>query len=107
MSAARKTATTTPTGPPPPHANIDARARDAFWGAVVDCLEQFHGKSKPDAQALANDLRARVERPPPGIDGDLIYHAEPFDVACNLAGVELDPDSYRRPYELILRRHNW
>jgi hypothetical protein len=107
MSAARKTTTTTPAKPPPTHPNIDARARDAFWGAVVDCLEQFHGKPGPDAQALASALRARIEWPPPGIDGDLIYHAEPFDVACNLAQVELDPDTYRPAYELILRRHNW
>ncbi len=106
MSAARKTVTT-PTGPTPPHPNIDARARDAFWGAVVDCLEQFHGKSKPDAEALASDLRRRIEHPPPGIDNDLIYHAEPFDVACKLAGVELDADSHRRTYERILRRRNW
>jgi len=105
MSAARKT--TPAANPPLTHPNIDAQARDAFWGAVVDCLEQFHGRTKVEARALAKDLRARIERPSPGIDGDLIYHAEPFDVACNLNQRQLDLDSYRLPYELILRRHNW
>ena len=63
------------------------------FGAVVDCLEQFHGESKPDGADPGEGpggVGSSALRQ--GIDNDLIYHAEPFDVACKLAGVELDTD---------------
>jgi hypothetical protein len=54
-----------------------------------------------------------VENPPPDIDGDLIYHSEPFYVACDIAGLH-DPreqgtllNSNRPKYDSILQIHGW
>lgn len=86
---------------------IPSRAKVAFWDVVMDCLVEFHQLALPVAQGRVSPLRAQIDQPPPGIDGDLIYHDEPFDVACRLAGKDLDLAQYRTRYDQILRRHNW
>lgn len=86
---------------------IDIQAQDAFWGAVEDCLVDFHKLSRPDAQARVNDLRCRIAQPPSGLSGEIIYHDEPFDVACDLAGKHLSLPQHRSQYDGILQRHNW
>jgi hypothetical protein len=64
---------------------IDAQAKDAYWKVVTDCLIKFHGKSGQDAQNLTCDYRRKVEDPGDEPVGDIIYHEEPFYVACDLA----------------------
>lgn len=88
---------------------ISVQARDAFWMAVEDCLVEIHHLARGEARKRAGDLRADLGQPPPGLDVDeeAIYHAEPFDVACDLAGQPLDLAQYRAQYEPILNRHNW
>ena len=86
---------------------IPRHARRSFWRAVEDCLIEFHHLKKAVARAQCVDLRARIDHPPPGLSDEAIYHAEPFDVACNLAGKDLNLAQYRGPYDQILQRHNW
>lgn len=79
--------------------------KDAFWEAVVDCLEHFHGLSRVDAQARASDLRTRLER----LLGDrfepgIVYHDEPFYIAARLAGRELDLLRHQAEYDEIRAR---
>jgi len=83
------------------------RAKDSFWQVVEDCLEEIHNLPRTDAHARSTDLRKRVERHPRGISGEIIYHAEPFDVACDIAGNQLDLSQFRNQYDAILNRHNW
>jgi hypothetical protein len=66
---------------------LDLRAKDAFWSVVVDCLAEFHEMDRPRAQGAATELRARIESAPVGFNADIIYHEEPFYVACDLAGI--------------------
>lgn len=86
---------------------IDAQAQDAFWGSVEDCLMDFHNLSRLDAQKRVNDLRSRIAQPLSGLAGEILYHDEPFDVACDLAGKRLSLPQHRGQYEGILQRHNW
>jgi metal-sulfur cluster biosynthetic enzyme len=86
---------------------IDQQAKDAFWGVVEDCLVEIHHTPRWQAQALVKDLRKKIEQPPAGLQGDIIYHDEPFDVACDLAGNSLGLSPYRQKYETILSQHNW
>jgi hypothetical protein len=86
---------------------IDSKAKDAFWDVVEDCLVEIHGLSKPAAHQRSVDLRARIESPPTGMSSEIFYHAEPFDVACDIAGRQLDLSHYRFQYDYILNRHNW
>ena len=90
-----------------PQPLIDARAKDSFWGVIEDCLVEVHKLSRADAHAKTNDLRTRIERPPPGISSEPFYHEEPFDIACDLAGRELKLSRYRKQYDAILKRSNW
>ena len=86
---------------------IDPQAKDAFWHVVEVCLIEIHGLSQSDAHGRSMALRARIESPPSGMSSDIFYHAEPFDVACDIAGSQLDLSQYRQQYEPILSRNNW
>jgi hypothetical protein len=86
---------------------IDSQAKDAFWHVVEECLIEIHGLSQPDAHGRSMALRARIESPPSGMSSDIFYHAEPFDVACDIVGSQLDLAQYRPQYEPILSRNNW
>lgn len=86
---------------------IDIKAKDTFWEVVEECLIAIHGLTKPEAHRRSLDLRTRIESAPAGMSSDIFYHAEPFDVACDIAGNQLDVSQYRPHYEPILQRHNW
>lgn len=90
-----------------PQTQKNRQARDSFWEVVEDCLVEIHQLPRVDAHARRNTLRTRLEQPPPGISSEIVYHAEPFDVACNIAGKQLDLSQYWSQYEPILNRHNW
>lgn len=89
-------------------------AKDAFWRVVEDCLVEIHGWPPRQARDRAGELRAHVESIPFGLSPDMVYHAEPFDVALDLAGVEAGAvdyeDAWQRHaahYEAIRNRHRW
>jgi hypothetical protein len=86
---------------------IAQKAKNDFWSVVEDCLVEFHGLARRDAHQRSKDLRKRVEAPPSGISGEMLYHAEPFDVACDIADQALDLSHHRPQYETILGRHHW
>jgi hypothetical protein len=81
--------------------------KDAFWAVVVDCLTRFHGYALPLAREEALALRDRVEAPmyrdlPSfGYDAELIYHSEPFYLACDIAGRQLPLEQFAAVYSVI------
>jgi hypothetical protein len=81
---------------------IPIRARDSFWGVVRDCLVTFHDVPATRAGRLCGQRRSEVESRPRGVSRDIFYHNEPFDVACDLAGKELDITQFRSEYDRIL-----
>jgi hypothetical protein len=86
---------------------ITAIAKDAFWSVVEECLLEFHGIPQSRATLLCDDLRREIEFPPTGMSSEIFYHADPFDVACDLADNHLDITPLRPRYDQILSRHNW
>lgn len=86
---------------------IDLQTKDAFWGVVEDCLVEIHKLAHVDAQARVSNLRNKVDQPPVGLSSEIIYHDEPFDVACDLANKRLSLPQHRNQYDAILQRHNW
>lgn len=88
---------------------IDPKAAESFWQVVKSCLAQFHGFSESEAEQASRSFRKRIESPPTGLSSDIFYHAEPFDVACDLAenSLPLDHPDYRQRYDLILNEHRW
>jgi hypothetical protein len=86
---------------------MDIKTKDTFWEVVEECLTAIHGLTKPEANRRSLDLRTRIETAPAGMSSDIFYHAEPFDVACDIAGNQLNVSQYRQQYEPILHRHHW
>lgn len=82
-------------------------AKNDFWMVVEQCLVQFHGSQRPDAHERAMELRQRIESPPNDMSTEILYHAEPFDVACDIANQPLDLAEFRQRYDEILLDHNW
>jgi hypothetical protein len=79
--------------------------KDAFWHIVADCLERFHAYERSVAWLAALDLRDEIEspsRPPSGYEPDLFYHGEPFYIACDIAGRQLDLPAHRTEYDCIV-----
>src|SRR5262245_50146424 len=60
-------------------------AKDEFWSVVEDCLREFHALRQEIIRRKTRGLRAVIDQMKPG-EVDAFYHAEPFDVACELAG---------------------
>jgi hypothetical protein len=89
----------------------------AFWATVEDCLMDFHGLTKAAAAEKVTDFWRRLrdisvpntgerkEKPDQAFD-DLIYHAEPWHLACNLAGKDTPLEPNRIAYEGILKRNH-
>lgn len=83
--------------------------KEAYWAIVIDCLERFHGFTHRQALSASRDLRDVIESPryqdapPPGYDSELFYHNEPFYVACDVAGRELDLHEHRAEYDMLVR----
>jgi len=78
---------------------------EAFWEVTRDCLIRFHGLAPADATARVAKLRADLDAVQ--LPGDpMIYHDEPFNVACNLARRELDrfvPEVAEEYYRMLER----
>lgn len=82
---------------------ITAHEAEAFWSVVAECLVRFHHKHPVIAAADVETFNARLERAPAGVRADMVFHAEPFDVACTIAGNPLLVEDVRYDYERMVR----
>ena len=68
---------------------ISKDEQDHFWSVVRQCIRRFYPSCASSTLAKATRLRKKVSGMPVE-QMELFYHAEPFDVACNLADKPLD-----------------
>jgi hypothetical protein len=68
---------------------IPKEERDHFWSVVRQCIRRFHPGCASSTLPAATRLRKKVNAMPVE-QMELFYHAETFDVACNLADTPLD-----------------
>ncbi len=79
-----------------------------FWTAVEDCLVTFHNVPRCTAAEKVTGLWRNL---PSSIDdsrsafSDMIYHAEPWQIACNLAGQDLPIAAYQQQYQALLAQN--
>lgn len=89
---------------------IDTTLESAYWAAVEGCLVRFHHLDPAQAGRLRRDLQERVRRSgdpkDPAMD-EMFYHAEPFDIACDLAGRQLDIRQAMPEYKQLLTASGW
>ena len=82
---------------------LSPTAADAYWSVIHDCLVQFHCFSEEQAQKKIRTLRQIAETR----SSHTVYQAEPFYVACELAGNPIGLTLYRESYTQLLRKHGW
>ncbi|MFL5340516.1 MAG: hypothetical protein ACJ8F7_10230 [Gemmataceae bacterium] len=68
-----------------------------FWNVVRQCIRSFHARCASTTLPKAGRLRKKVDGMPPE-QMEMFYHAEPFDVACDLAGNRLDVGKHLTEY---------
>lgn len=89
---------------------VQASAASHFWAAVEDCLVSFHHFEREKAAEKVTKLWRQLPKGPvpkcnePSFE-DMIYHAEPWYIACNLAESDLPIANYQVEYRDILRRN--
>jgi hypothetical protein len=88
-------------------ATLDTATKEAFWGVVEDCLVRFHGWTCEATRRRLATLREDLEARPSDMAREIIYHHEPFNLACIIAGRELALDDVADDYDAILTRHGW
>lgn len=60
--------------------------KDSFWSVVKDCLLELLDEPARDAVIAVNEYRAEVEAADSTYE--MLYHEEPFEVACALKGID-------------------
>jgi hypothetical protein len=87
---------------------IDVATKNEYWAVVEDCLVILHAWSREQAQKACKALRKKMEKPPQGLSGEIFYHNEPFNAACDMGGTQLPyKQVIRAKYEQILNSHQW
>lgn len=70
-----------------------------YWAIVDKCLDAFHDMDS-DARLVMEQKLKRIAEESEG--GDILYHAEPFEMACKIAGRDLDRQYFEQDYREIL-----
>jgi len=87
---------------------VAAAVTPRFWAAVEDCLVTFHQLKRCEAAEKVTTLWRRL---PTALDdsqpamSDMIYHAEPWQIACNLADSDLPVAGHQAAYRALLVRN--
>lgn len=76
--------------------------QSSFWEAVTMCLERIWHLDWSDANALVERHRAKLAASNSPEVALLVLHNEPFDVAGELAGKEIDREGFQEEYAAIL-----
>lgn len=76
---------------------IPVTAQRDYWRVVRCCIKVFHPKQSVKALRQVTRLRKTVEQLPLR-QKELFFHAEPFDVACDMAGHPLDVAQHLNRY---------
>jgi len=87
---------------------VSAAIAPHFWAAVEDCLVTFHRVQRCEAAEKVTNLWRRLPTAMSDADpalGDMIYHAEPWQVACNLADDDLPIAQHQSAYQALLSRN--
>lgn len=83
---------------------LDSQNKENYWNTVTSCLVLLFEIEKEQAVELTLNLMMRIEKPDHGNPNELFYHAEPFDVAKDLAQKpNVRFQDYQEGYEEIVR----
>jgi hypothetical protein len=78
---------------------------ESYWHTVEDCLVELHRMKRHEARRRLSNFRMGLEVSALGRHPELVYHAEQFDIACTVAGRQLDRKEYQDAYDQIVVRY--
>lgn len=89
---------------------VQASIASHFWTAVEDCLVEFHNFERGRAAETVTTLWRQLPKGPGGKCDepsfeDIIYHAEPWYIACNLAQRDLPLNQFKTQYRELMHRN--
>lgn len=73
-----------------------------YWETVRQCLQQLHGFSPTRAQAAVREYRKEIKEKD---FENAVYHEEPYETSCDIAGVESDSVGQWAKYKEIADRY--
>jgi hypothetical protein len=78
-----------------------------FWLVVVDCLTAFHEWEAARARRAVKTFETSLASKVTMSAYSMIFHEEPFVLACEIAQYPMSMASHREEYEAILKKRNW
>lgn len=78
------------------------RAPDDFWRVIERCLVEFHGWEAERAGERVEQFQHFLAPVRSNGEDDLVLHADPFEIACDMAGKYLDLAEHRQRYEAVV-----
>lgn len=80
----------------------ELKSRQQYWLQVRECLVRFHHYTQKDAEGEV--LRLLKKLPLDSIDPsvELVYHVEPFRLACKVTGKRLSVKAFATEYQDVL-----
>lgn len=73
-------------------------SRKRYWEIVRECLRQFYGFTVTKALTSARKFRREMEEA--NLENE-VYHDEPYEIACDIAGIEPSYDDHWDAYRAI------
>lgn len=77
---------------------MQSESRKNYWETVRQCLRQLHGFTLAKAANSVRAYKGEIERRQ--IE-NAVYHDEPYEIACEIAGVDCDYGTQWADYERI------
>lgn len=82
---------------------LDEQEKNKYWALVQRCLTEFHRYSARSAARTIQYFRTSLEQDVADSEAaELIYHDEPFSLACQLSGSALDIQSHLVRYQALM-----
>ena len=84
---------------------IPGDAQQEYWAVVEHCIREFHPRRSASALKKLDELQKKLMNRPLE-EFELFFHAEPFDVACDLAAQQLNVENHMKRYLEIRDNEN-
>ena len=82
--------------------SVESRIRRQYWARVKGCLVNFHDYSPNQAARKVSELQTKFPIASRKPSVELIYHIEPFQLACKITQRKLSVKDYVAKYQQIL-----
>jgi hypothetical protein len=81
---------------------VEMKSREGYWMHVQACLVRFHSLPEGTASKIITDYQTRFPLTSEDPAVELIYHFEPFRLACKITGKKLSVRDFAQEYREIL-----